>query len=104
MIVDIITIIGLTIIIGRSKIFRPFRNYISERSKFVSDMLSCLMCTGVWVGGIYYFIPEVVEVNTTYINIKLIFNIFVKEIISYASIGGLCSEIVYLIIKKLKNE
>lgn len=67
-------------------------------------MLMCMMCTGVWVGGIYYFIPETVEVKVDYIFIKFIFNIFVKEIISYASIGGLCSEIVYLLIQKLKNE
>lgn len=67
-------------------------------------MLSCLMCSGVWAGIIYYFIPEVVTLNIDNIYIKFNFNIFVKEIISYAAIGSLCSDVIYSIMQKLKKE
>jgi hypothetical protein len=94
MIVDIIVIIGLTAIITQSKMVQPFREWITTKSLFLGKLLNCSMCTGFWVGLLFYFCPEVVSL--------LKFNIFAKEIISYAAIGSICCEVIYLIMERLK--
>ncbi len=102
MIVDIFTIIGLTAIITTSRMLKPFREWATRRHMFFGDLLGCSMCTGFWVGLFIYFCPEIIVIDLTNINIKFIFNIFVKEIISYAAIGSISSEVIYLIMQRLK--
>jgi len=41
---------GITTIISISKIFKPVREWVSERNQFISDMIACSMCLGFWVG------------------------------------------------------
>ena len=101
-ILDIITIASATIIVTESDIFKPFREWMSKKNKFFGNLFSCSLCSGVWIGGLYFFIPQEIFVDLDFINIKLIFTIFVRDIISYAAIGGLSSRIVSLIINRLK--
>ena len=102
MIIDILTIVGLTIIITTSKMLKPFREFVSTRSIFFGELLSCSLCTGFWVGLFFYLLPENVIIDVEIINIKINFNIFVKTIISYAALGSVFSEVMYLIINRLK--
>ena len=51
---------GITTILSISKIFKPVREYVKNKSAFWGDMLACSMCTGFWVGAflcITYFSP-----------------------------------------------
>ena len=102
MIIDILTIVGLTIIITTSKMLKPFREFASVKSLFIGELLSCSLCTGFWVGIFFYLLPEILFINIEIINIKINFNIFVKTIISYAALGSVFSEVMYLIINRLK--
>ena len=51
---------GITTILSISKIFRPVREYVGNKSTFLGEMLACSMCMGFWVGAflcIAYFSP-----------------------------------------------
>lgn len=51
---------GITTIISTSKIFKPVRKFIGDRSRFLGELLSCSMCTGFWVGvflSLTYYSP-----------------------------------------------
>ena len=102
MILDILTIVGLTLILTTSQIFKPFREWLNDHNKFLGELVDCPMCAGVWVGALYYICPESILIDTLIINIKINFNIFVKEIFRYSGIGSISSYILYLIIQRLK--
>jgi hypothetical protein len=46
----LITAFGLSQILVYSKQLEPFRNWLEPRSKWLSELFSCMMCTGTWVG------------------------------------------------------
>ena len=51
---------GITTIISVSKIFKPVREFIGTKSKFLGELLACSMCTGFWVGvflSLAYYSP-----------------------------------------------
>ena len=51
---------GITTIISVSKIFKPVREFIGAKSKFLGELLACSMCTGFWVGvflSLAYYSP-----------------------------------------------
>jgi hypothetical protein len=85
MILDFITIASITIIITTSKLFKPLREFLTTKSVFVGKLLSCSLCTGVWVGLAFCFVPE-----------------YVKSALYYIFIGSLSSELIYLLIERLK--
>jgi hypothetical protein len=41
---------GLTTILVQSKIFKPVRESFKESVPFIHSLLTCMMCTGFWVG------------------------------------------------------
>ena len=53
-----ITAYGLTNILSISKIFGPVRRWLLKKVKtplrFIGELLSCVMCTGFWVGLLLY--------------------------------------------------
>ena len=85
MIVDILTIIGLTLIVTTSKLLKPFREWVAKKSLFLGELLGCSLCTGFWMGLTVCFCP-----------------LQFKMAISYMAIGSISSEITYLILKRLK--
>ncbi len=49
----ILGLAGLTIIISSGSIFDKPRAFISNKSKFLGELVSCPMCLGFWVGLIF---------------------------------------------------
>jgi len=43
---------GITVIVVLSHLLEPVREFISNKSNFLSKLISCTMCTGFWVGAI----------------------------------------------------
>ena len=85
MILDFIAIAAVTMIVTNSKIFQPVREFASKKSMYIGDLLSCALCTGFWVGGLIFFCP-----------------LSLRPFVHYISIGSLSSEVVYLLIKRLR--
>lgn len=62
-----IAIVGLTWIITESKIFKPFREYISKKNKskknvfinFLDSILNCSGCFGFWAALMVYFVRDI---------------------------------------------
>jgi hypothetical protein len=42
--------VGITNLIVNATILDNLRNYLSSKSAFLSKLLSCMMCSGFWVG------------------------------------------------------
>jgi len=87
MILDLITISSIVLILTTSKLLKPFREFLSRKSIFLGKLFSCQMCLGVWVGLIYFFIPQEI-----------------KECLYYIFIGSLSSFLLYLLIELIKKE
>lgn len=85
MILDLLSIVGITLIITRSKIFKPLRELASSTGDFLGELFSCPMCMGVWVGLGFIFMPE----NA-------------KSALYYPSIGSLASYTIFLILERVK--
>lgn len=45
--------VGCTFIITQSKLFRWLREWVSEKSEFWGEFVSCPMCMGTWVGLLF---------------------------------------------------
>jgi hypothetical protein len=43
---------GITVIIVLSHLFEPIREFLSNKSDFLSKLINCTMCTGFWVGAV----------------------------------------------------
>jgi hypothetical protein len=41
---------GVTSIIVQSKLFKPFRAWVEGKSTFFGKLVSCMLCSGFWVG------------------------------------------------------
>ena len=41
---------GLTTILVQSKIFKPVREFFKGTVPFIYSLLTCMLCTGFWVG------------------------------------------------------
>ena len=52
----IIGLSGLTIIMSSGSIFDTTREFISKKSKFFGELVSCPMCLGFWVGLFFGFV------------------------------------------------
>ena len=85
MILDLLAIAGLTIVLTSSQLFKPAREFLTGKSLFLGKMLNCSLCTGVWVGLLVFFCGDCI-----------------KECIHYVFIGSLISEVVHLILKRLR--
>jgi hypothetical protein len=47
---------GLTNIIVRSRILKPFREFLSKKSDLLMHMVGCHMCIGFWSGLFVYLL------------------------------------------------
>ena len=43
---------GVTMLVVQSKITKPIRDFFIGKIELLHDLLSCMMCTGFWVGFI----------------------------------------------------
>jgi|TARA_Y100000310_G_C20160289_1_gene568840 hypothetical protein len=65
---------GLSQILVYGSIFNTPRQWITERSKFLGDLLECMMCTSTWVGFLFSFIffsPTDTLTHIPYLNVFL---------------------------------
>tara|TARA_B100001094_G_scaffold331004_1_gene397877 strand:- start:4641 stop:4955 length:315 start_codon:yes stop_codon:yes gene_type:complete len=60
LLVFLLTSAGLTVGVVGSSLLEPIRSAIFARSNFLKELLSCPMCTGLWVGG---FLSVYFDVN-----------------------------------------
>ena len=70
----LITAYGMTQILVYGSIFDKVRAWISRHSKFMEDLLGCMMCTSTWVGFLFSFIffsPTDTLTTLPYINVLL---------------------------------
>lgn len=90
----IFAVIGLTFIVTQSKLFKPLRGRLKNKSKLLGYLVKCGMCFGYSSGLIVYFLYQI-----DYI-IPLI-NINLGELINYGFIGSFVSYVGYLLLKPL---
>jgi hypothetical protein len=45
----------LTSLLVNGSIFDPIRNYFAVTRPFIFKLLSCIQCTGVWVGALIFY-------------------------------------------------
>ena len=41
---------GITSIIVQSKLFKPFREWVENKSVFLGKLINCMLCSGFWIG------------------------------------------------------
>jgi hypothetical protein len=99
---------GITSIVVQSKLFKPLRETIKNKSYFFGSLLNCMMCFGFWVGlfvvPVLSFSPTAIlfgEINLDLLQ-RIIFTIFdaafISGIVYYINIIELYIE------SKLPNE
>jgi hypothetical protein len=65
---------GMTQILVYGSIFDKSREWLTYRSKFIGDLLGCMMCTSTWVGflfSIIFYSPTDALTSIPYLNIFL---------------------------------
>ena len=45
----------LTSLLVNGSIFDPFKNYLLVKAPFFAKLLSCIQCTGVWIGALVFW-------------------------------------------------
>ena len=55
---DIFAVIGFVWILSASRVFKPFREYLSKKSKILGEFFGCWGCLSFWIAIIYYQIPN----------------------------------------------
>ena len=63
---------GLSQILVFGSIFDTTREWITKKSTFFGDLLSCMMCTSTWVGFFFsltFYSPTITMVTIPYSNI-----------------------------------
>ena len=83
---DIIASIGLTIIVTQSFLFKPLREYLLSKNKYLGKLISCPMCFGFWSIGIVMVFKNVLPV------------------VNYGFICSLLCYVIYLMIKPLMEK
>ena len=65
MFLNIVSCVGITIIITQSSLFQKLRAWVYFYSNFLGELVSCPMCLGVWVGLImsFYFSCSAVQLS-----------------------------------------
>ena len=57
--IEIAGLIGVVLVVSTGKIFNPLRDFLQSfehpfnPSRWVADLISCSMCSGVWVGAVW---------------------------------------------------
>jgi len=56
---ELVGLIGVVLVVSTGKVFDPLRSFLRSfthrynPSRWLADLISCAMCTGVWVGVIW---------------------------------------------------
>jgi len=58
-VIDVAGLIGVVLVVSTGKVFDPIRDFLRSfthrynPSRWVADLISCSMCSGVWIGVIW---------------------------------------------------
>lgn len=58
-VIDVIGLVGVVLVVSTGKIFDPVRDFLRSfnnpynPSRWFADLISCSMCSGVWVGALW---------------------------------------------------
>jgi len=61
---DLVGLVGLTIVVSVGKVFTPLREYLGSFThpwnpgRWVAALISCSMCSGVWIGLLWALVVE----------------------------------------------
>ena len=57
--IDVAGLIGVVLVVSTGKVFNPIREFLRSfvspynPSSWIADLISCSMCSGVWIGAIW---------------------------------------------------
>ena len=99
---ELIIVSSLVILLSTGYIFDHIKEYIitlfsSRVDKFVSELLYCPQCMGVWVGMIFYLVSD----NLWFSSVLGIHNIVILTIL-YGCLISLVSDVINIILKRIR--
>jgi hypothetical protein len=84
---------GMTSIIVWGSIFESTREWIKKNSKFFGDLVSCVLCTGTWVG---FFLSLFLGSPTThFFKTFALFNLFFDGMFAAGTVWAINAIIEY---------
>jgi hypothetical protein len=91
----LLAVIGSTLIINVSFLFKGMRNYIKNKNKFLAKFITCSQCTGFWMSLIIQLIILAHQ--------RMLFVYYWSDLyyILYGFIGSFVCYLTYLLIKPL---
>ena len=91
---------GITNILVYSSIFYNMRLFIIDKSKFLGDLIQCMMCTSVWVG----FLLSIIIFSPTknYLNTPIPLSIFIDGMLASGSVWIINSIVEFFEENRLK--
>jgi uncharacterized protein (DUF2062 family) len=87
LVVFILCNFGMAYNISQAKITKSTREFVSKKSIFWGEFMTCCLCIGLWTSLISYY---------------LVYGFINKEVITAMFIGSITAHILYLITKKLQ--
>jgi hypothetical protein len=105
MFIWMMTSYGISMVITQSKIFQPIRNLVSNASKFLGDMINCIMCFGFWVGLLLSLVMRLGPNNIQQIHIfnNLHINTAIKIVLDGFATSGFVW-IVHVFLFRLRDD
>ena len=94
MILNILSCVGITIILTQSSLFERLRDWVSSYSEKLGELVNCPMCMGVWVGFIMSFIFSCNIFHLSFItsiaswSLSAVINLFINLSYYYDNIIG----------------
>ena len=78
---------GITSIIVWGSIFEKFRNWVTKHSKFLSDLISCTLCTSTWVG--FFMSLFIGSITKNFFDSFMLINVFFDGMYTAGSVWAL---------------
>jgi len=54
----LLAIVGGTLIITRSILFKPVREWVTKKNEFLGEGITCPMCVGFWMAIVVYLLHK----------------------------------------------
>lgn len=58
-VIEVVGLIGVVLVVSTGKVFNPLRDFLRSfthpynPSRWLADLISCSMCSGVWIGAVW---------------------------------------------------
>ena len=77
---DILAVIGIVWVLSNSKLFKPFREWLTEKKRFLGELFNCWGCLSFWVAIIYFQLPH--KELLRFIFISVLVSVFLQTLYS----------------------